>query len=140
MVDCSRICLQADNHTSIGAFDPELNPEQGRLAWSLIIVFIASVSVSISVYNLARLHAAYWLTMQPRREEFSKIVAERMLEREAESTGILAWIAHKNTGKGAILVHTFLSTVRYTIHEPTPCHRAPLLCCSMRPYTEAFLC
>jgi hypothetical protein len=78
--------------------------------------------------------------MQPRREEFSKIVAERMLEREAESTGILAWIAHKNTGKGAILVHTFLSTVRYTIYEPTPCHRAPLLCCNMRPYTEAFLC
>ena len=129
-VDCSRICLQADNYTSIGAFEPELNPEQGRLAWSLIIVFIASVSVSISVYNLARLHAAYWLTMQPRREEFSKIVAERMIEREAESTGILAWIAHKNTGKGAILVHAGISTVRYAIHESLTSHRAPLSCIS----------
>ena len=123
-------CLQADNYTSTGAFDPELNPEQGRLAWSLIIVFIASVFVSISVYNLARLHAAYWLTMQPRREEFRQIVAARMLEREAESTGILAWIAHKNTGKGAVLVHLCTSAVRCSILREPPPPPPPLRCCN----------
>lgn len=110
--------LQPANQTSIGAFDPELNPEQGRLAWSLIIVFIASAFVCYLVYNFARLHAAYWLTMQPRREEFRQIVAARMLEREAEETGILAWIAHKNTGKGAVLVHICVSVVRHTILPP----------------------
>jgi hypothetical protein len=108
---CRRL-LQADNYTSIGVFDPELNPEQGRLAWSLIIVFTASVFVFITAYNLARSHAAYWLTMQPRREEFKQIVDARMLEREAEWTGILAWVAQKNSGKGAVLVHVIIATVR----------------------------
>ena len=62
--------LQYDNYTSIGAFDPELNPDQGRLAWSLIIVFIASSGTVLSAIRSLNLAAKVSLSSFSRPNSF----------------------------------------------------------------------
>lgn len=126
--DTSKGEIWSGNATSLNVWDPEVNWYNGRLMFGMILGFVASAALLATLYHILRCKAAYWLTKQPRRDEFAQIVAQRKQEREAESVGVTAWIASKFSGTvtiatmvALIAVVVLIGAVALSNHEGDPC-------------------
>ena len=109
--DTSQGEIWSGNATSLNVWDPEFNWYNGRIMYGMSVGSLASVAALATLYHILRCKAAYWLTKQPRRDEFAQIVAQRKQEREAESVGVTAWIASKFSGTVTIATMVLIIAV-----------------------------